>query len=309
MIISSRKSPLALKQSELVRSLLEGKGIPSTIKAIQATGDIDHKLVGIHKDSFTKAIENQLLDKNASLAVHSLKDLSFQSPNKLCIAAFCGLEDRTDVLVRNRKLTENEKSNPLENFYPGMRIGTSSLRRSMQIKKFQSRVTIKPLRGNIHTRLTKLQSGEYDAIILASAGIARMQEDLSHWHSHMVALPLNKWLPAPGQGILAVQCRVDDQNLIDSLHQINDPVAERIARVERLFCSTIGADCHDPIACLYSQTTPSTHKFSATILNYNKKISSGSVEWQYEMTPDQSLAPADHKVIRKLIEKLQRETH
>ncbi len=251
IVIGSRGSDLALWQANHVRKQLEDLGHEIEIKVIVTQGDaIQHlsfdKLEG--KGFFTKEIETALVEGTIDLAVHSHKDLETNPPKGLMIAAVSEREDPSELLLINKsKVDLTQEWNLVEK---GI-IGTSSARRKSQVIRFRPDLEIKDLRGNVPTRIQKLRDGNYDAILLAKAGVDRLQLDLSDFHVEV--LDPTVVIPAPAQGVLALQIREIDTKLFDILQQINHPeVAQRIA-VERKVLNLLEGGCQLPLG-VYCET-------------------------------------------------------
>lgn len=238
--IGSRGSQLALWQANHIAALLRDRGHSVEIEIIKTTGDrlqeVTFAQVG-SKGMFTKEIEEALADGRVDLAVHSLKDLPVESAPGLCIGAVSPRADARDVLISANQ--QNLETLPL-----GARVGTSSLRREAQLKAIRPDLTILPLRGNVDTRIRKAMQGEYDAIILAAAGVERL--DLAQYITEY--LPFEVLLPAPGQGALAIQCRADDVELQALLAPVHDAQTYRAVTAERAFLSGLGGGCSAPVA-------------------------------------------------------------
>jgi hydroxymethylbilane synthase len=251
IIIGSRGSDLALWQANHVRKQLEDLGHEIEIKVIVTQGDaIQHlsfdKLEG--KGFFTKEIETALLEGTIDFAVHSHKDLETNPPKGLMIAAVSEREDPSELLLINKsKVDLTQEWNLIEK---GI-IGTSSARRKSQVIRFRPDLEIKDLRGNVPTRIQKLRDGNYDAILLAKAGVDRLQLDLSDFHVEV--LDPTVVIPAPAQGVLALQIRESDTELFEILQQINHPeVAQRIG-VERKVLNLLEGGCQLPLG-VYCET-------------------------------------------------------
>lgn len=243
--IGSRGSDLALWQANHVRKQLESLGHEIEIKVIVTQGDaIQHlsfdKLEG--KGFFTKEIETALLEGSIDLAVHSHKDLETNPPAGLMIGAVSEREDPSELLLINKdKVDASQDWKLAENSI----IGTSSARRKSQVIRFRPDLQIKDLRGNVPTRIQKLKDGHYDAILLAKAGVDRLQLDLSHFHVEV--LDPTSVVPAPAQGVLALQVRESDTELLEILQQINHPdVAARIG-IERKVLNLLKGGCQLPL--------------------------------------------------------------
>ncbi|MCO7176117.1 hydroxymethylbilane synthase [Sporolactobacillus kofuensis] len=239
--VGSRKSKLALVQSGLVIESLSSKSDQFTfaIQHIVTKGDriLDVTLSKIGgKGLFVKEIERALLDGTIDFAVHSMKDMPAELPDGLEISSIPLRENPHDVL-----LSRGHKK--LEELEPGAVVGTSSLRRAAQILQARPDLTIRPLRGNVDTRMARLNSGDFDAIILAAAGMNRLGvtekgEDL----------PFHTMLPAVGQGALAIECRSEDAELKALLNTINHEETAVTVRAERSFLKRLNGSCQVPIA-------------------------------------------------------------
>ena len=243
--IGSRGSDLALWQANHVKRQLEEIGCDVEIKIIKTRGDqIQHlsfdKMEG--KGFFTKEIEDALLNKDIDLAVHSHKDLETKSPKGLTIACVSERENPADLLViRKESVSKEHKFEVKENAV----VGTSSARRKTQLLHHRQDVTINDLRGNVPTRIDKLRSGNYDAIILAKAGVNRLQLDLSDLHVY--TFNPKEFVPAPAQGVLGLQIREEDESLAEVLSKINhEDVQERI-KIERKVLNLMDGGCQLPL--------------------------------------------------------------
>lgn len=249
MIFVTRPSRLARRQTLLVIQEIQRQfpDIGIEEKTITTRGDKikDRPLPEIGgKGLFTEELEAELLQGRAQAAVHSLKDLPLMDGVGLTIAAIPPRSDARDVLVSRLGYT-------LETLPRGAIIGTSSLRRSAQLLALRSDLQPKPLRGNIDTRLHKALYGEYDAIVVAGAGLIRLglQEYISDW------LPYEQMLPAPAQGALAVQCAQNDHQTIQILQVLDDKVTRTAVNAERAFLSGLGGGCSLPIGAFASVTS------------------------------------------------------
>lgn len=239
----TRKSFLARWQTTQIREALHRRtGATSEEVTIQTEGDrvLDRPLPEIGgKGVFTEALEEALRDGAIDFAVHSLKDLPVEMPDDLVLAAVCLRADPRDVLIARARHT-------LQTLPRGASVGTSSTRRMAQLRAARPDVTIKSLRGNVDTRIRKAQDGEYDAIVIAAAGVERLGlGDAITEH-----LPLDVMLPAPGQGALAVQCRAADPATRELLGSLDDPLARAATDAERAFLTALGGGCAAPIAAL-----------------------------------------------------------
>ncbi|MCS6998738.1 MAG: hydroxymethylbilane synthase [Aquificaceae bacterium] len=235
--IGTRKSKLALWQANYIKEKLERKGYSVELLLITTTGDkiLDVPLAKIGgKGLFVKEIEEALLRKEIDLAVHSLKDVPMSLPEGLTLGAITERENAFDVLI-----TKNYKS--LEELPEGAIVGTSSLRRQVQVKRKRPDLKLETLRGNVDTRLRKLEEGKYDAIILAYAGVKRMGlED-------KVSQVLYDFIPAVGQGSLAIEIREDDDKTKEAISFLNHEESRVRAVAERTFLSELGGGCQVPV--------------------------------------------------------------
>jgi len=235
LVIGTRGSQLALAQARWVEGRLAASGLACRIEIIRTTGDkiTDVPLARIGgKGLFTKEIEEALLEGRVDLAVHSLKDLPVELPPGLRLAAVPGREDARDVVV----------GRPLAELPPGARVGTSSLRRSAQLRLLRPDLVIEPVRGNLDTRLRKLDAGQYDALIVAAAGMHRMG-----WTERIVEyLAPEQICPAPGQGALGIETRAEGEAL-ETCSMLDDPEARAAVTAERAFLAAMGGGCQVPI--------------------------------------------------------------
>jgi hydroxymethylbilane synthase len=244
--IASRGSQLALWQSRAVQSALRAAD-PSLlveIDVIKTTGDViqDVPLAKIgDKGLFTKELDAALLEGRADLAVHSLKDVPTRLPDGLVLAAVTEREDPRDVL-----LLPPGGSGDLASLPAGARVGTSSLRRRAQLQALRPDLAVLDLRGNLNTRLAKLDRGDYDAIVLAAAGVLRLG-----WMDRIAAyLSAPAWLPAVGQGALAVVARADREDVLGRLRPLHDPHAAACTAAERALLRALEGGCQVPIGAL-----------------------------------------------------------
>lgn len=243
--IGSRGSDLALWQARHVKSQLENLGALVEIKIIKTQGDvIQHlsfdKMEG--KGFFTKEIETALLSKTIDLAIHSHKDLETNPPEGLTIAAVSPRESPADILlVRKTAAAPNELWNLPKNAV----VGTSSARRKSQVMRFRPDIEIKDLRGNVPTRINKLQKGLYDAILLANAGVRRLELDLSEFI--VIELNPHEFVPAPAQGVLAMQVRTEDKSILEFVAQLNDAQVQKQIAVERAVLNKMDGGCQLPL--------------------------------------------------------------
>ena len=247
LVIGSRGSKLALWQSEWVRSSLVAlhPQLEVHIEIIKTTGDVikDAPLSVIGgKGVFTREIEEALLQERIDLAVHSLKDLPTLLPEGLCIAVIPEREDARDALVLRADLSLAHPS--IQSLPEGAVVGTSSLRRLAQLKHLRTDLGIKDLRGNVDTRLRKLDAGDYDALILASAGLRRL--GLAHRISAPIAT--DEILPAVSQGALGLETRAGDARTRELLAPLDHAQTRLACEAERAMLRGLGGGCQLPIA-------------------------------------------------------------
>ena len=245
IIIGSRGSDLALWQANQVKKQLEGLGNEVEIKVIKTQGDrIQHlsfdKLEG--KGFFTKELEEALLNEDVDLAVHSHKDLPTENPDGLVISAVSDREDSADILLIRKECTDSNEKWNLKN---GAIIGTGSARRKAQLSHYLKDIELKDLRGNVPTRINKLREGQYDAIMLAAAGVKRLELDVSDLH--IERLDPKEFVPAPAQGVLGLQTRLNDTELAKILSNLNDEDVARRISVERRILNLFGGGCQMPL--------------------------------------------------------------
>lgn len=238
--IASRKSPLAMQQTEFVRDQLLklDPSLTIVIKQFQTQGDkfLSQSLSKIGgKGLFVKELENAILCDEADIAVHSMKDVPYSLPNGLEITAILKREDERDAFV-------SEKYNELSQLPIGATVGTSSLRRACQLKAWRSDIEIEPLRGNINTRLSKKHN--FDAIILAAAGLKRMRftDQITQ------LLDLAQFIPAAGQGALGIECHQDNHQLKALLKQLACPQTSQCVLAERGVILRLHGSCQVPLA-------------------------------------------------------------
>ncbi len=234
--IGTRSSRLALWQTEFIAQELS-KNFPVEIIKIQTTGDkiLDAPLAKIGgKGLFTKEIEIALRENKIDLAVHSLKDVPSELPAGFEIAAVTKRENPFDAFISNKFST-------LESLPRGAVVGTSSLRRTAQILNLRPDLQIKNLRGNVDTRLKKLDSGEFDAVILAAAGLKRLG------YGRRIKQILTEIIPAAGQGALAIEIRAGDLKIRDAVKNLNDAETCAATKIERDFLKEIGGGCQIPV--------------------------------------------------------------
>ena len=235
IIIASRASPLALKQSEILINLIPS--IKTKVLEVVSKGDqiqnVSLQEVG-GKGLFIKNLENKLISEEADIAVHSLKDMEWKQPKELKIGAVLKRETRKDLLIGKWKSIFDLPVNA--------KLGTSSVRRKAFILSHRPDLNITFLRGNINTRIEKFKNGEYDAIILAKAGIQRLNIDVPYSEISSEVM-----LPSAGQGAIAIQCRSNDKSVLKLLMSINNKLTEYETLSERSFVANLNGTCSSPI--------------------------------------------------------------
>ena len=272
IIIGARGSKLSLAYASKVKDLIlkSSKGIDIHIKIIKTSGDIhkDTKVSEIGgKNLFCKEIEENLIKNNIDIAVHSLKDMESFEHKELIIGAFIKRNDPRDTLVSNKIKNLRELSEDTI-------IGSGSRRRELQLKKLNKNISVTSIRGNIDTRIKKVEENKFDAIILAAAGL----KSLNLESKISFTFKTYEMLPAVGQGIIAVQCRKHDELIFDIIKKINDKETSLCAMAERKMLQTIGGDCETAVGGL------------AEIHNNNLRLKAqlfsdiGEDDFNYELT-------------------------
>ena len=240
--IATRKSPLALWQANHVRDALMARnpGLDVELFTMTTQGDkiLDTPLAKVGgKGLFVKELELGILEGRADLAVHSMKDVPVEFPQGLGLAAILEREDPRDALISNT-------ISSIEALPPGARVGTSSLRRQCQLRARRADLEVLDLRGNVNTRLAKLDNGDYDAILLAAAGVKRMG-----WEDRITELlPPEQFLPAIGQGAIGIEIRVADERVSRIVEALNDEQTATRIRAERALNERLQGGCQVPIA-------------------------------------------------------------
>jgi hydroxymethylbilane synthase len=242
LVIATRESALALWQAEHVRTRLAGLYPHTHVDLLGMTtqGDrvLDRPLAAIGgKGLFIKELEVAMAEGRADLAVHSLKDMPMEMPSGFALAAVTAREDPRDAFVSHRYAR-------LADLPDGAVVGTSSLRREAQLRERFPAIEVKALRGNVNTRLRKLDEGQYDAIILAAAGLKRL--GFGDRIADLIAP--EDCLPAVGQGALAIECRADRHDLVELLAVLGDTATTLVATAERAFSRMLPGNCHTPLA-------------------------------------------------------------
>ncbi len=256
--IGSRGSPLAKTQTSEVKKLLEGKfpEIQTELVFIKTSGDSQENWISDSggKGVFVKEIEEALLCGSIDIAVHSMKDLPSVLPDGLIVGCVPQRNDPSDCIV----FPETQKGACLESLKKGAKIGTGSLRRSFQILAMRPDVSVEPVRGNIGTRIAKMDSGHFDAIILACAALGRLKIE----NRNMQKFNPADFVPAPGQGALALECREKDTETIDLMKEIECAQSRRCAEIERSFLHRLGGNCRIPAGCYARENENGTEIFA-----------------------------------------------
>jgi hydroxymethylbilane synthase len=253
IVIGTRGSDLALWQANYTKNLLEAQGHEVELKIIATSGDKSQqwetsfdKMQG--KGFFTKELEEALLDKSIDLAVHSHKDVQTEMPDGLIIAGVSKREDPADMLIMSKEAYDEKQKFGLKK---NATVGTSSARRKSQLLAFRPDVQIKDMRGNVPTRVKKLREGLYDAILLAAAGVERLDLDLDDLH--VEKLDPEIFIPAPAQGVLAWQTREDDDELLSIIDTISDLDVLIKINIERQVLALFDGGCQLPLG-VYCET-------------------------------------------------------
>jgi hydroxymethylbilane synthase len=255
--IATRKSALALWQAEHVADILRSlDGVESVeLLPLSTRGDeiLDRSLQKIGgKGLFIKELEVAMQEGRADLAVHSMKDVPAEMPDGFCLAALLERSNHADALV-------TRDGSKLDDLREGAVIGSSSLRRQAQLLMMRPDIEVRPLRGNVNTRLAKLEAGDYDAIVLAATGLERLQLD----HHISQQFSVDQMLPATAQGVLGIECLEARDDIRELLRQINDEVAACTTMAERAVARVLQANCQSPVA---SYATCDGHTLTATAL-------------------------------------------
>lgn len=281
IIIGSRGSDLALWQANFVKDSLENLGHSVEIKVITTQGDAIQnlsfdKMEG--KGFFTKEIEQALLDESIDLAVHSHKDLETNPPEGLSIACVSERAHPSDLLLVSRESYDSNKKWGLKE---GAVVGTSSARRKAQLKHHVSHCELKDLRGNVPTRINKLRDGNYDAILLAKAGVDRLEIDLSEFVVEI--LDPTEFVPAPAQGVLGLQIREGDTELAGILKNIDHPEVKKRIDLERKILNLLEGGCQLPLGVYCDE---SDHLF----VSYASSAESSTTYLDYQVTDWDAMA-------------------
>ena len=301
IIIATRESPLALWQAEHVQALLRERYPEKDVKLLGMTtkGDqiLDKTLSKIGgKGLFVKELEVAMQEGSAHLAVHSLKDVPMELPEGFVLAAVSSREDPRDAFVSPRYET-------LESMPAGSVVGTASLRRELMLRSKFPHLVVKPVRGNVGTRLRKLDSGEYDALIMASAGLKRLglEERIREIISDEISLP------SPGQGALGLECLANDEKTREAVAFINDEQTRACCLAERAVSRALGGSCQVPLAA-YATITDSTMRLRALIGDHTTGelvATEQTGSWtEYERLASEAVEALLKQGARRYIEKL-----
>lgn len=301
IIIATRESPLALWQAEHVQALLRERYPEKDVKLLGMTtkGDqiLDKTLSKIGgKGLFVKELEVAMQEGSAHLAVHSLKDVPMELPEGFVLAAVSSREDPRDAFVSPRYET-------LESMPAGSVVGTASLRRELMLRSKFPHLVVKPVRGNVGTRLRKLDSGEYDALIMASAGLKRLglEERIREIISDEISLP------SPGQGALGLECLADDEKTREAVAFINDEQTRACCLAERAVSRALGGSCQVPLAA-YATIADSTMRLRALIGDHTTGelvVTEQTGPWtEYERLASEAVEALLKQGARRYIEKL-----
>lgn len=306
IIIATRESPLALWQAEHVQALLRERYPEKDVKLLGMTtkGDqiLDKTLSKIGgKGLFVKELEVAMQEGSAHLAVHSLKDVPMELPEGFVLAAVSSREDPRDAFVSPRYET-------LESMPAGSVVGTASLRRELMLRSKFPHLVVKPVRGNVGTRLRKLDSGEYDALIMASAGLKRLglEERIREIISDEISLP------SPGQGALGLECLANDEKTLEAVAFINDEQTRACCLAERAVSRALGGSCQVPLAA-YATITDSTMRLRALIGDHTTGelvATEQTGPWtEYERLASEAVEALLKQGARRYIEKLLTNQH
>lgn len=261
IIIGSRGSDLALWQAHFVEGQLQKLGHEVEINIIKTQGDkIQHlsfdKMEG--KGFFTKEIEESLLQETIDLAIHSHKDLETTNPEGLTVAAVSYRENPSELILIRKEAVD--ASQPFK-FKKGAVVGTSSARRKVQLLHQRNDIELKDIRGNVPTRIQKLRDGQFDAIMLAYAGVKRLEIDLSEFEA--VVLDPKDFIPAPAQGVLGLQIRESDTELAEILQQLNHPEVQQTTVLEREVLRLFQGGCQLPLGSYAEKQGEEFHLWAA----------------------------------------------
>ena len=287
--LGTRGSDLALWQANHVQDLIaERLGLTCDIVIVRTAGDriqdvAFRKMEG--KGFFTKELQDALLDERVDLVVHSLKDLPTEEPDGLEVAAILERANPADLLLASPGLLHSTHDNPL-GLPAGAVLGTSSLRRAAQALALNPDLEIRALRGNVPTRVRKLREEGFDAILLAAAGVARL--DLEIDDLDQLPLAPEVMLPAPGQGALAAECRAGDP-VTATIRDLHDPEIARCVQAERGLLELLGGGCHLPLGCLATERSDGL-RLQAVLGEIDDEVTSASVSRVAALAQDPATA-------------------
>ncbi|MGI9228991.1 MAG: hydroxymethylbilane synthase [Gammaproteobacteria bacterium] len=299
--IVSRESPLAVWQAEHVRECLLARHPDCSVEIISVKTTADRfpdKTLGSigGKGMFIKELEQALLTGRADIAVHSMKDVTIDLPEQLALPVIMQREDPTDVFIANHFVT-------LADLPAGARVGTSSLRRQCQLKAWRADLQLVDVRGNVGTRLAKLDAGDYDALILAAAGIKRlgMQQRIRE------RISTDTMLPAVGQGALGIEIRADDNDTLQRVSVLQDPDTRLCVTAERMVSRHLFGSCHLPLAVFASCDADSIairalvgRPDGSTILRADVRGSKSQAQQLAQQLADTLLAQGADAILREL---------
>lgn len=259
-VLGTRGSPLALCQARMVQTLLEERapGCSIELKTLKAQADRNPELplaAMAGEGVFVKELEAALLARRVDVAVHSLKDVPLETPAGLWIAAVLAREEPRDALISRER-------QGFEALPRGARIGTSSVRRGSQLLHHRPDLSVLEIRGNVDTRLRKLQEGRYDAIVVAACGLIRLglEERITE------VFDLSVMLPEPGQGALAIEARADDREVLELVGRLDDPISRACVEAERACLKALGGGCRVPIAA-FGEASQGVLRLHAAVLS------------------------------------------
>jgi hydroxymethylbilane synthase len=264
LTVGTRGSKLAIIQTEIVVTALRKKFpfIDFNVMTIKTKGDVDNRPIFTidRKGVFEKEINDAVIKNTIDFAVHSLKDIPSDLSDIITVASIPKRSKPNDVLISHKKIK-------LKQLRPGAVVGTSSLRRAIQLTRLRPDLDVRPIRGNVETRIGKTMSGDYDAIILAEAGLLR----LGLKDQIVERFAIKDFVPAPGQGSIAVVCRTDNQELIELLKKIEDPQSRIEIDAERALIKQIEGGCRFPVGALAVTRSSTTYKSNKIRSSNNTK--------------------------------------
>ncbi len=269
LVIGSRGSKLALTQARFVQGELKriDPSLETRIEIITTSGDVKTDPLSVigGQGVFTKELEDALFDGRIDLAVHSLKDLPTILPEGVTISAICKREDPRDALVLGRR-AQNTGNASIASLPKKAIVGTSSPRRLAQLKHLRNDLVFADVRGNVDTRLRKLDEGQYDVLVLACAGLRRLGLE----NRISAAIPSEQMLPSPGQGALAIETRAEDQQITNALGKLDHKFTRLACTAERAFLRSLGGGCQLPIAA-YASVRDKTIKLDGLVADVHGK--------------------------------------